>query len=148
MLVYVDSSVVGRAYLADEPGHVEARELLDADHRLVTGTLTHIETTGLLARAARAGRLTSELDEALAALADELGDGGVLTVVRPTDQPAVEAAARRLTRTYALRALDAMHLATARDVLPQLADPDEVLAFATRDADQAAAAETLGFTVI
>lgn len=148
MLIYVDSSVIGRAYLADEPGHREARDLLDADHRLVTGTLTHIEVTGLLVRAGRVGRLSEELDDALATLADDLGDGGVMTVVRPTNQPAVEAAARRLARTHALRALDAIHLAAAQNVLPQLADPDEVLAFASRDADQAAAAEALGFTVI
>ena len=69
-------------------------------------------------------------------------------MVRPADQPALESAARRLTRTYALRALDALHLAVAQDVLPPLADADEVLAFASRDADQAAAAEALGFTVI
>ena len=148
MLVYVDSSVIGRAYLADEPGHREARELLSGDHRLVTGTLTHIEVTGLLARAARAGRLNDELDAALATLADDLGDGGVLTVVRPADQPALESAARRLTRTYALRALDALHLAVAQDVLAPLADADEVLAFASRGGQQAAAAEALGFTVI
>ncbi|MGI8535154.1 MAG: hypothetical protein ACR2K2_01400 [Mycobacteriales bacterium] len=74
MLAYLDSSVLGRAYLADEPGHDAAvAPLADPDVVLVTSTLTRIEVTGLLVRAARAGRCDPQL--LLAALRADLGDG-------------------------------------------------------------------------
>ncbi len=148
VLIYVDSSVLGRAYLADEPGHADARDLLEGADRLVTGTLTRIEVTGLLVRATRAGRLDAGLDEALATLADDLGDDGTVTVVRPSDQGAIEEAACAITTAHGIRALDALHIAVAQAVLPELADPGESTAFASRDGDQAAAAEAVGLGVV
>lgn len=44
--------------------------------------------------------------------------------------------------------MDAWHLATASLTLPSLAETGEELAFASRDQDQAAVAELLGFTRI
>jgi uncharacterized protein len=44
--------------------------------------------------------------------------------------------------------MDAWHLATATLTIPPLAEPDEPIAFASRDHEQAAVAETLGFSRI
>jgi predicted nucleic acid-binding protein len=148
VLAYVDSSVLGRAYLPDERGSDEALALLDGEDRLVTGVLTRIEVTGLLVRAHRAGRGAGGLDEALAVLADDLGHLGRVTVVRAPDDEAVEAAALDIVRSEGIRALDAVHIAVAEAVLPLLSEPGEPLAFASRDADQAAAARARGLVVV
>ena len=53
MIAYIDSSVLARAYLPDEPGHEAAAKLLeDPEIGLVTGTWTRIEVSGALMRAA------------------------------------------------------------------------------------------------
>lgn len=147
MLAYVDSSVLGRAYLPDEPGSDEALALLDGETRLVTGVLTRIEVTGLLVRAHRAGRVVGGLDDALDVLADDLGHLGRVTVVRAPDSEAVEAAALEIVRENGIRSLDALHIAVAEAVLPLLGEPGEPLGFASRDTDQAAAARARGLTV-
>jgi predicted nucleic acid-binding protein len=148
VLVYLDSSVLARAYLPDEPGHAEALALLEGEHVLVTGPLTWIEVTGLLVRAQQAGRITAPIDEALAVLDDDMGEDGAVTVVRPLDAVGVELMARALVRDHALRALEALHIATALAVLPELVSGDEMVAFASRDPEQAAAAEAAGLTVV
>ncbi len=57
MIVYLDSSVLARAYLADEDGHESAQALLsNPEIAAVTGTWTKIEVSGALMRAARSGR--------------------------------------------------------------------------------------------
>jgi predicted nucleic acid-binding protein len=142
VIAYLDSSVLARAYLADEPGHREAIELLeDEGVALVTGTWTRIEVAGALVRAARGGRAD---ERGLLDLLDaDLGPDGVVTVVVAA-QDDVEASALRLVREHTLRAMDAWHLATAALVLPDLAEPGEELGFATRDASQASVAATLG----
>jgi predicted nucleic acid-binding protein len=142
VIAYLDSSVLARAYLADEPGHRETIELLeDEGIALVTGTWTRIEVSGALVRAARGGRAD---ERGLLDLLDaDLGPDGVVTVVA-VPQDDVEARALSLVREHALRAMDAWHLATASLVLPDLAEPGEDLGFATRDAAQASVAVTLG----
>lgn len=146
MIVYVDSSVLARAYLVDEAGHDAAVALLDdPDIALVTGTWTRIEVSGALVRAARAGRA----DEAglLDLLDADLGPDGAVTVISaPQDE--VEARALPLVREHAIRAMDAWHLATAALVLPELVEPGEAIGFATRDEAQAAVAATLGMQPI
>lgn len=148
MLIYLDSSVLARAYLPDEPGHDEALALLEGDDVLVTGPLTWIEVTGLLVRAQRAGRLTGPIDDVLDVLDDDLGEDGAVTVVRPLDAVGVELMARGLVREHGLRALEALHVATALAVLPELVTGDETPAFASRAPDQAAAARAAGLTVV
>jgi predicted nucleic acid-binding protein len=144
VIAYVDSSVLARAYLADEDGHEKAVELLrDTAVALVTGTWTRIEVSGVLMRAARGGRgdasgLLGLLD------ADLAGDGPVTLVGAP--QEAVEEMALQLVREHALRAMDAWHLAVASHTLPILGERGEELAFASRDESQSAVAQTLGFT--
>lgn len=141
MLVYLDSSVLGRAYLADEPGHDAAIALLDdADVVLVTSTLTRIEVTGLLVRAARAGRCDAEL--LLTALRVDLGtDGAVTPLVAP--QHDLERIALDITATHGIRALDALHVAVAHLGARALAG-DEPVGFAARDNAQAEVAAAYG----
>lgn len=143
MIAYLDSSVLARAYLADEEGHDEAVLLLaDPTVALVTGTWTRVEVSGALVRAARSGRVDG--DRLLDALDDDLsGDGPVTMVGAPQDE--VEASALGLVRRHGLRAMDAWHLAVAGLTLPVLAEPGEEQAFATRDAGQGDVAERLGW---
>ena len=143
MIVYLDTSVLVRAFLPDEEGHAAARTLLDGDDAaLVTGSWTRIEIAAALARAACGGR-TAAGDLLDAALESMNGDGPVTVVAAP--QRDIERIAFRLARERGLQAMDAWHVACAAIVLPQLAEGQEVLAFATRDADQAAAAQAFGF---
>jgi uncharacterized protein len=147
MLVYVDSSVLVRAYLPDEKGHEEARALLDGvEHLLVTSTWTVVETTSALARAAR-GLRVEELDAVLAVLAADTGDDGPVTLLRG-ESVQVERASTRIVRDHAIRSLDALHLAVAQLAAMPLLEPGQRLGFATRDDAQAAVAEALGFVAI
>jgi len=146
VIVYLDSSVLARAYLVDEPGHEQATALLaDLEIGLVTGTWTRIEVSGALVRAARAGRG----DEAglLELLDGDLGADGPVTVVA-ADQNEVEERALHLVREHALRVMDAWHLAMAVLTLPSLAEPGEDVGFATRDEAQSSVAVSLGLRLV
>jgi len=150
LIAYLDSSVVVRAYLADEDGHREAVRLMnDPDVAAITGSWTRVEVSGALVRAARAGRpdVTPEEQGLLALLDADLGIDGPVTVVRaPGDQ--VEAEALGIVRGYGLRAMDAWHLAAARITIPSLVEVGEEAAFASRDRDQRAVAVQLGFKAL
>ncbi len=142
MIAYVDSSVLARAYLADEPGHGQAVALLgDPDIGLITGTWTRIEVSGALVRAARAGR--GDQTGLLDLLDGDLGVDGPVTVVA-ADQQDVEDRALRLVREHAIHATDAWHLAVAVLTLPGLAEPGEDVGFATLDEAQSTVATSLG----
>jgi predicted nucleic acid-binding protein len=80
----------------------------------------------------------------LASLEADLSHEGPITLVEapPGD---VETTALSLVREHGLRTLDAWHLSTARLTVPTLAEPGEPVAFATRDEEQGAVAESLGF---
>lgn len=144
MLVYLDSSVLARAYLADEPGHADAAALIrGADHLLVSGTWTIVEVTSALVRASRVGRL-ADLDSLLAILASDTSDEGAVTLLRASAE-ALEARATEIVVTHALRSLDALHLAYAELAAAPLAERDEPIGFASRDAAQTAAAQARGF---
>ena len=146
MIVYLDSSVLARAYLADEQGHKEAALLLnDADVALVTGTWTRIEVSGALVRAAAVGR--ADREGLLALLDEDLGDDGRVAVVT-ADQSQVEARALTLVREHGLRAMDAWHLAVAALTLPDLAEAGEGIGFATRDGKQGEVAKVLGLVLL
>lgn len=143
MIAYLDSSVLARAYLADEDGHEQAIALLDdPEIAAVTGTWTRIEVSGALLRAARSGR--ADADGLMALLDADLADEGSVTVLRP-QQGRVEETALRLVREHALRAMDAWHLSVASLTIPGLAEPGEEIGFASRDEAQAAVAVVLGF---
>ncbi|WP_449063582.1 type II toxin-antitoxin system VapC family toxin [Planomonospora algeriensis] len=145
MLVYAAPSALACAYLLDDPGYLRTRGLLQNPERLlVTATSTIVEVTALLVRASRADRLL-ELDSALAVLASDLGEDGPVTLVAaPRDT--VERRAAQIVYAHGLRALDAIHLATAElAAVPLLEGPGDKLGFASRDTAQSEAAAALGF---
>lgn len=146
MIVYADSSVLARVYLADEPEHDEALALLeDPDLVVVTGSWTRIEVPGALVRAVKAHR---GLRDDLLALwsADIDPDNGPITVLT-ADQDEIERTALRIVLDHGIRAMDAWHIATAALTVPELAAGEEC-GFATRDAAQAAAAAAYGFRAV
>ena len=143
MIAYIDSSVLVRAYLVDEPDHEEVIELLSNPQMVaVTGTWTRIEVSAALVRAARAGR--GDEKGLLAILDADLGIDGPVTVVS-ANQVDIESEALVMVRVHGLRAMDAWHLAVAGLMLPDLLEPGETASFATRDAAQADAAKALGY---
>jgi predicted nucleic acid-binding protein len=146
VIVYLDSSVLARAYLADESGHADAVAMLeDPDLGLITGTWSRIEVSGALVRAARAGR---GHEKGLLSLLDaDLATDGPVTVIA-ADREEVEAQALQLVREHAIRAMDAWHLATAKLVLPSLVEPGEEVGFATRDQAQSVVAAALGLQAV
>ena len=144
MIIYVDSSVLVRAYLPDEDGHAAANELLVGDDALVTSTWTLVEVTSALTRAARGGR--ANLDDLLAAFEADTAVDGPVTLLRP-DVVAVEARAIEIVREHAIRSLDALHLAVAELAALPLSSPEDC-GFASRDSAQAGVAAKLGFTVL
>jgi predicted nucleic acid-binding protein len=146
VIVYLDSSVAARAYLADESGHADAVAMLsDPDLGLITGTWSRIEVSGALVRAARAGR--GDERGLLSLLDADLATDGPVTVIA-ADREEVEAQALHLVREHAIRAMDAWHLATAKLVLPSLVEPGEEVGFATRDQAQSAVAAALGLQAV
>lgn len=146
MIAYVDSSILARAYLEDEPGHAAAvATLSDPECIAVTGTWTRVEVSGAIVRAAR-HRSSIDADRLLHALDVDLsGDGAVTVLTAP--QHEIERSALELTRAHGLRAVDAWHLAVAALVVPPLALGDP-MSFASRDAEQARIAESLGFLTL
>jgi uncharacterized protein len=82
---------------------------------------------------------------ALARLDQDFADG-VMTLVG-ADQADVERNALHIVRTYGIRALDAIHIATAQLVLPELAGPGDTGVFVSSNKEQADAAQRVGLTV-
>lgn len=83
----------------------------------------------------------------LALLDSDLGADGPITVVSPP-QSEIERVALDIVRTHAIGAMDAWHIAVATLTLPDLLEPGEVAHFATRDAEQAKAAEALALVPV
>jgi len=146
VIAYLDSSMLVRFYMHDEDGHEQAVALLDdPDITRVTGKWTRIEVSGALIRAARSHRHKADEQDLLTMLDVDLGAKGRVTEIT-VPQENVEEKALALVREHALRALDAWHLAVAALTVPALAKPErEKIAFASRDEEQAAVAEELGF---
>ena len=141
MLVYVDSSVLARAYLPDESGYADAAALLSGtDHLLVTATWTLVEVTSALVRATRVGR-HGDIDALLAVLA---GEEGSVTLLR-ADPEQVDRRTVESVRDHGLRPLEAMHLAVATLAAVPLLGPGESLGLASRDEAQRRAGIVLGF---
>lgn len=147
MIVYLDSSVLTRAYLADEAEQSRVRELLDsAEVVTVSGSLARLEVTSALVRAARAHR--GDRDVLLAAFARDIDVAGGSLILLDAAQAEIEAIALRIVLDHGVRSLDAWHLACASLASEELTEAGETLAFATRDAEQAAAARELGFELV
>lgn len=147
MITYIDSSLVVRAYLPDEPDHEQARTLLDNPAiTAITGSWTRVEVTSALVRAARAHRgdekqLIDQFE------IDVNPRSGTLELI-DAEQAEIEGLAFAIVRRSGIRSWDAWHLACAQLAFGELAEPGEEYAFATRDREQATAARELGFTIV
>jgi predicted nucleic acid-binding protein len=146
MIVYLDTSILARAYLPDERDRAAAVALLETtEHELVTGGWTRVELAAAIARAAKVGRVKSpEIERRVLA---DLGPEGVVTVLG-WHQDLLEELAIEFVRRFAIRSLDALHLAYAELAARPVVPDGEKLGFATHDRDQAAAARKLGFALV
>lgn len=143
-LAYVDSSVLARAIMADEAGHDPARAVMRAcAGRLATWVVARVEVTGAMHRARQAGRLS---DDTPIHAADTLLRGGGPLIALPGASADVVDHATRIAGRHAVRALDAMHIATALTDARRVAGGAGVV-FITADGRQGQAAEAEGLPV-
>lgn len=144
-VAYVDSSIIVRYYLPDESGQIEAAAIIDdPDTAIVTAALTRIEVSGALVRAAR-GRRVASIQGALDRL-DVDFDQGLVTMVSAAEHD-VHRVALDMVRRHGIRALDAIHVATAVLVFPAITEEGDQPVFVCRDRAQSAAAVELGLTL-
>ena len=141
-MLYADTSALARAFLSDEPDSSDLESLLfESDAVVVTSELSRVELARVVTAAERAGRIESA-DDLLAVIDTDLTTAiGLLPLQLATALPQ----ARKIVLDHRVRTLDAIHLAVAVELRD--GEQDEVT-FVTRDADQAAAAEALGFAVL
>ncbi len=143
MLRYIDASLLVRSYLGDEAGSLAATSLLaEPDVESFSSELIDLEVRSAAEAACRHGRLPST-DRLLARFAHDSDPDGWLTLV-PIGIDGIVAHAGRLAGRYGLRALDALHLATAELVATTM----HVDQFATVDERLAGAARASGFQVV
>ena len=145
-LAYVDASVLVRTLLDDEPGHEGAvRALSHARGRAVSWAAVQVEAASALRSATRARRTA---DPAIPArrLAALLSRPDSLMLL-PGADPALIPLAVDIAGRQRIRALDAMHLATALTEGRRVADRHP-LVFITADSAQAEAAAAEGLEVV
>ena len=143
MRLYVDTSVLVRLYLHDEPEADQIAAILFAPNAsALTSDLTRIEFASALHRAVRSGRIPDDAAHLAAGTAAMAGSGPIATVA--LDVRALEADALRVVQAHALAAADALHVATA---IGLRRDGVEI-GFFTRDRRQAEAARAEGFEIV
>lgn len=135
---YFDTSALIKRYV-DEPGRREILRLL-RQHDCVTSAVLPIEVRSALRRRLSEGTLDEErVREVLKRFGS---DRKFWTLVEVTSD--VLGAAETLVATHPLRALDAIHVASAQLFAGRIGVPD--LVFASADARQTAAAAAVGMT--
>lgn len=145
MIVYLDSSSIVRSYLRDEAvGDIARGFIDDADTLTVSGSWSRIEVTGALVRAERAGWVKDGLKR----FENDVAPNVARIMLVDGEQAEIEHLALSIVRRTGMRAMDAWHLSSAAFALDALADPGEVRAFLTRDAEQHSVASQLGFAVL
>lgn len=123
---YFDASALVKRYVREDAS-VRVRRLLRSDTP-ATSRLSEVEITSALERRAREGAFSlAERDRALAAL---VSDFPALVVVELTAE--IIAKARALLQRHALRAGDAVQLASCLYLQAQLGEPVAIVAFDER----------------
>jgi predicted nucleic acid-binding protein len=118
--------------------------LLEGQEPVVTSELARLELASAVRATAGSGRLT-HWRQLLARIEEDLTERGPVQLIALRPETILPAAYRLLV-DHRLRTLDALHLAVALEDGPPIADDLEIV-FVTRDAEQAAAAKSLGFDV-
>ncbi len=142
-LGYLDSSVIARAVLADESHHDSTRDaLLAARDRLITWCGARVELASALRAAGAQGRVVDPDDAADWAFAS-----GPRVMLLPGAPDAIVPVATAIATRRPVRALDALHIATALTEGAVVAG-DARLIFVTGDNRQADAARAEGLEVL
>lgn len=137
MNLYLDTSALVKLYV-EEPGSTEVRRLLAEAQRVGTSRLSYVEARAAFARRYREGGLSQgHYREVIRQLEHEWDAYLLLEVTAPVIRRAGD-----LTEKHALRAYDAIHLATALSILPELA-----MAFLAADERLIAAAAKEGLAI-
>ena len=109
MILYLDTSALVKLY-AEEPGREEVENAVRKARVVAVSEIGYVEACSALARKEREGSLSAdEHDEALEQLQQDYRE---VYLSRPVPGDVI-ARAGELVREYALRAYDAVHLATA-----------------------------------
>lgn len=138
MWAYFDASALVKRYV-DEAGRRDVLRLLRR-YNVVTSAIVPIELRSALRRRVAERTLDEErVPEVLKRIATERGFWAFIDVSSD-----VLAAAETLVVTHPLRALDAIHVASAQLFAGRIAVPDFV--FVSADARQTSAAAALGMT--
>jgi predicted nucleic acid-binding protein len=136
---YFDASVLVKRYV-DEPGRRNVLRLLRR-HQVVTSAIVPIELRSALRRRVAEGTLDDKhVPETLKHVSTDRGFWALIDVSSD-----VLARAETLIATHSLRALDAIHVASAQLFAARIAVPE--LVFVSADARQTAAAAAIGMTV-
>jgi len=135
---YFDASALVKRYV-DEPGRREVLRLLRR-YEVVTSAIVPVELRSAMGRRVAEGTLDErDVPRILKRVATERGFWALIDVSRE-----VLAAAETLVATRPLRALDAIHVASAQLFAGRIAMPD--LVFVSADVRQTAAAAAVGIT--
>jgi predicted nucleic acid-binding protein len=137
---YFDSSVFVRSYVV-ERGTAEAVRLIQ-EHAVVSSALAPLELAGALRRLRRQRRLSRRQLEGIEA---RVRDDRPFWTLLDIDGRVLRRAEHELTRGAPLRALDAIHLATA---LTFQIETSARMPFITADRQQQRAGLTLGLDVV
>lgn len=109
MILYLDTSALVKLY-AEEPASDEVRSAASEARAVVVSEIGYVEARSALARKEREGSFSTEAhDEAVGQLERDFREVYVLRSVTGR----IVAHAGELARVHALRAYDAVHLATA-----------------------------------
>ncbi|MGH2354211.1 MAG: type II toxin-antitoxin system VapC family toxin [Chloroflexota bacterium] len=141
---FLDTSALLRRYDRSEPGAARVRQFCvpSRGHDLLLARITSVEIASAIGRKVREGTWSvSEGNRAWKLFRVHWRDQ--YQVAALTDQ--VYAEAERLLFQYALRAFDAVHVASALLLAPRV--PQGALQFWTADRRQAAAARSAGLMV-
>lgn len=143
---YADSSVLVKQHV-DEIGSLWTRATLDATagHHITVSRLAQIEIVAAFARRKREGTLN---EEQLARAEADFQRLGELSYTWVELTPEVVVTAQSLTRRHTLRALDALHLASALLVAEQFTAAGlPALTFLAADERLLAAAQSEGLLI-
>ena len=140
MRLYLDTSALVKLYVEEE-GSSMVRQWVDDADTVATSIIAFVEARAAFARRHREKRISSAAHARL--VRDFAADWDRYLVLEAT-QPLMRLAGR-LAATHALRAYDAIHLASAKILREKLA---EAVSFASWDARLAAAARKEGLEVM
>lgn len=115
MIAYLDTSALVKLLLRDEDGAEMVESVVEATDMAYTSRVAHPEARAALAAARRAGRLTAREH----AVAQRDADRAIRSLRIVELSPSLARAAGEVAERFALRALDAVHLASALALGPR-----------------------------